>query len=451
MKQYDLIVIGTGESGKTVARKLKEEGFKTAIVDRIEYGGTCALRGCDPKKVLRAPAEALALSRQLMGKGILSCPEYSWQDLMRFKRTFTDKVPEKTVEKLQEEGIDTYFGEAKFISEDTLQVKDDQLQGKHIVLATGADPMPLGIPGEELMIDSTQFMELHELPDEILFVGGGYIAFEFAHIAARFGVKVTILHRSEMPLEKFEPDIVEYLLEGMKELSIDIKVNTKVTAVEKEGERFKIKAEHKKDGQTEEVTYHSKLVIHSAGRVPALDALELEKGKVERTKKGVKVNEYLQSVSNPKVYACGDASDHGLPLTPVAVKEAYVVAENIRNNNQMKADFPAIPTICFSIPPIASVGLTEKQAKEKGINYELKQNNAKEWFTAHRINERAYGFKVLIDKDKQCVVGAHLVGPHAEELINMFALALNSCLITDKIKHMIFAYPTSASDIVYML
>lgn len=451
MKQYDLIVVGTGEAGKTVARKLnKEEGWKTAIIDRGKYGGTCALRGCDPKKVIRGPAEAMAKSKQLEGKGINAVPDFSWRDLMNFKGKFTDKVPEKTIEKLQEEGVDTYFGEARFLSEDTLQVGDEQLQGQKIVIATGAMPMPLEMPGAELMIDSTEFMELEELPEEIVFVGGGYIAFEFAHFAARFGSKVTILHMGEMPLEKFEPDIVHYLLEGMKALDITVKVNTKVTGIEKQQDGFKVKAEHKKDGKAQEVFYHTQLVIHSAGRVPAILALDLDKGGVENTKKGVKVNDYMQSPSNERVYACGDAADHGLPLTPVGVKEAHIVAANLKGEKQ-KADFPAIPTVCFALPPIASVGLTEKEAKEQGLNYEVKQSQASGWFTAKRIQEPAYGFKVIIDKDKQCVAGAHLVGPHADEMINIFALALNSCTITEKIKHMIFAYPTTASDIVYML
>jgi glutathione reductase (NADPH) len=211
----DVIVLGTGSAAQNVAYTCRASGWSVALVDSRPFGGTCQLRGCDPKKVLVGMAELVDWSRRMQGKGV-SAPglSLSWPDLMRFKRTFTDPVPEQTEQSFVQAGIITRHGRAHFVNRTSVQVGGDTLVGRHVVIATGARHAPLGIPGEDLLTTSTQFMELDDLPPRVAFVGGGYIAFEFAHIAARAGARVQVLHRGTHPLNKFDPDLVSQLVQA---------------------------------------------------------------------------------------------------------------------------------------------------------------------------------------------------------------------------------------------
>lgn len=446
MEKFDVIVIGTG-SGSLVAKRCAKAGKKTAIIDSLPYGGTCALRGCDPKKVLVGIAHILALNKQLQGKGLSTPATASWKGLMKFKKTFTEPIPGKRENALKSTGVTTYHGRAHFISENTLQINEDILHAEKFVIANGARPRKLSIPGEELLIDSTAFLELQELPDEILFVGGGYIAFEFAHIVSSFGVKATIVHRGERPLENFDADLVKLLMKASEAAGIKIILKTNVKGISKENGRILIHAEQ----EGKEKTFSTLLAVHSAGRTADIDDLSLEKVNVSVGKKGVEVNEYMQSVSNPDFYACGDANDKGLPLTPVGGKEAIVLASNLLKGNHLKIDYGYIPSNVFSLPPLASVGLTEDAAKIQKLNYKVNYEETTGWFASKRLNEPITAFKVLIDNKTDQILGAHLLGNNAEETINIFAVAMNADLKASQLKKTIFSYPTNASDIVYLI
>ena len=217
---YDVIVIGVGMAGLNVARRTASAGRKVAVVDSRPYGGTCALRGCDPKKVLVGAAEIIDWQRRMTGQGIEGEVRIDWQELMRFKRTFTESVPGNLERSLGGMEVATYHGEARFVDAASLQVGSDILTGEHIVIAAGARPRDLGIPGSELVVTSTDFLELESLPERIVFIGGGYISFEFAHLAARAGAAATILHRGERPLEGFDADLVWELVRASEEVGI---------------------------------------------------------------------------------------------------------------------------------------------------------------------------------------------------------------------------------------
>ena len=189
-----------------------------------------------------------------------------------------------------------------------------------------------------------------------------------------------------------------------------------------------------------------------AGRVPALKDLELEKGEVEfDPKRGVLVNEYMQSISNPNVYAAGDAADGGLPLTPVAGFEGYTAAANLLNGNRQKIEYPPIPSVVFTQPPLATVGLQERDAASKGIDFEVRYGRTSEWYSSRRVNETFSGYKVILEKGEGTILGATLFGQHADEVINLFAIAIRLGWTGRQIKELIFAYPTHASDIAYMV
>ena len=229
---------------------------------------------------------------------------------------------------LDHEGVATYFGKARFVGPESVQVDDEVLEGQKVVICTGAMPRPLNTPGHEHVATSDDFISMMSMPGEILFMGGGFISFELGHLAARAGARVTILEVMDRPLAPFDQDLVKLLMTASEELGLEIMVNCPVTAVEKIGDRYRVKA-----GTNGEKTFEADMVVHGAGRVPALAGLELDRAGVEATPRGVTVNEYMQSVSNPKVYAAGDCAAAGLALTPVASMEAVVAAHNIVHGN----------------------------------------------------------------------------------------------------------------------
>ncbi|MBA9079084.1 dihydrolipoyl dehydrogenase family protein [Rufibacter quisquiliarum] len=447
MEKFDLVVVGTGSAGSITANKFRANGKKVAIIDHQPFGGTCALRGCDPKKVLVQAAELVERAMGMQQKGIKGKAVLSWPELMSFKRTFTDPVPESREKSFRKAGITTYHGTATFISENVIQVGDGQLEAEQFVIAAGAMPNKLNIPGEEFLIDSTGFLDLEQLPQDIVLVGGGYIAMEFAHIAVRAGAKVTIVHRGELPLKNFETDLVKLLLKATRDVGIEVILETEVKSIERTGEHYVVRAKQ----QNQEITINADIVVHAAGRTPELENLRLENANVTYSKRGVKVNKYLQSVSNPNVYACGDAAEGGLPLTPVAAMEGHVVASNMLKGNKKTPDYRVIPTNVFSIPPMASVGLTEQEARNQGRNVKIKFEETASWFSSKQINEGTSGYKIITDQDSDLIIGAHLLGSHAPEVINILAMAMQHDITASQVRKMIFSYPTSASDLVYMV
>ncbi|AXH99527.1 NAD(P)/FAD-dependent oxidoreductase [Sporosarcina sp. PTS2304] len=447
VKEYDLVVIGTGSAGSITAMKCKEAGWSVAIIDHRPFGGTCSQRGCDPKKVLVEVAELIDWNKRMHGKGIIEDSTIDWPELMAFKSTFTETIPEDTEEKFGEAGIDMYHGAAFFQSENELKVCNDIVKGKYILIASGAEPLKMGIEGEEYLRTSDDFLDLNTLPKKIVFVGGGFISFEFAHIAARAGSEVHILHRSERALKYFDSDLVQSLIKYSRELGIHIHLETAVHKIEMCGDSYIVHGEQ----EDRSVNWKADIVIHGAGRSPSLD-MDLEKGNVATDKQGVCVNEYMQSTSNPHVYAAGDAaSTNAPPLTPIATTESHVVASNLLKGNKKTADYPVVPSIVYTVPMLASVGMSEEQAKESGKKIYVKAQDTTDWFSHKITNEGVAGFKVIIDQEERIVLGAHLLGRGADELINHFALAIRFQIPVNDLKKMPFAYPTAASDISYMV
>ncbi|MBI4264667.1 MAG: NAD(P)/FAD-dependent oxidoreductase [Acidobacteria bacterium] len=445
---FDLIVIGTGSAGSGVARKCRSAGWKVAIVDSRPYGGTCAQRGCDPKKVLVGAADAIHAARRLAGRGVgADGAALRWADLVRFERTFTDPVAERSEKGLAKAGIDTLHGRARFVDRQSIGVDGRVIEGRHIHIATGAMPVRLRIPGEELLTTSDRFLELEELPRRIVFLGSGFISFEFAHVCAIAGAQVTMIEMLDRPLAGFDPDLVSVLVEGTRELGIELHLQTKVQGVERVADRLVVSA----DGPQGRRTFDADMVVHGAGRVPEIDDLDLEKGGVERTTRGIKVNQYLQSVSNPAVYAAGDAADSGPMLTPVAGFEGRIVAANLLDGNRQAVEYPAIPSVVFTLPPLAYVGLQEADARDKGLRFETHFARTDAWFSSRRLGERWSAHKVLVEEGSGRILGAHLLGPNSDELVNVFSVAMCSGMTAGELKQTIFAYPTRASDIAYMV
>jgi glutathione reductase (NADPH) len=446
-KTYDLIIIGSGTAAQVASVRMRTAGWSVAVIDHLPFGGTCALRGCDPKKILISGAEAIDATSRMHGHGVAGKPRIDWRGLMAFKRSFTDPIPHKQEQHYAEKGIDAFHGLARFTGPDAVAVKGQELKARYIMIATGARPVPLSIPGEDHVITSDRFLELDALPPHMVLVGGGYIAAEFSHLAARAGTRVTVFQRAERMLPAFDPDLVGWLMQKFGELGIDVRANSTVQRIEKTADGYLVRALTNGEAQT----VAADLVVHAAGRAPDLAALDLHVAGITTERGRLKLNEFLQSVSNPQVYAAGDAASSGPPLTPVSSHDAKIVVGNLLDGNRHTPDYRGVPSVAFTIPPIAAVGLAEAEARSKRLKFRVNSENASDWYTARRLNESVYGFKTLVEEDTDRILGAHLVGPHAEEVINLFGLAIRHGLTTKDMKTTMFAYPTGASDIGYML
>lgn len=345
-------------------------------------------------------------------------------------------------------GMATYKDTARFVAEDAIEVGGDRLQARHVVIASGAEPVALPIAGAEHVTTSDRFLELDDLPRRVLFIGGGYVSFEFAHIAVRADAEVVVLDRGERPLNAFDPDLVDRLLERTHALGIDFRAKAAVERIERAGAALRVSADI--DGQSQ--VFDADLVVHGAGRAPALARLELERGNVRAEKKGVAVNEFLQSVSNPRVYAAGDAAGSpGWPLTPVASLEGEVVAANLLQGNHEEPDYTGVPSAVFTIPELTRVGINEAEAGEQGLEVDVKAVDMSDWYNVARVGETHAAAKVLIEKGTSRILGAHLLGPEASELINFFGLAMRTGLTAVDLKKLVSAYPSAASDLGYLV
>lgn len=447
-RSYDLVVIGTGTAASVATYRCHAAGWSVAVTDHLPFGGTCALRGCDPKKVLVGAAEAIDHARRIRGNGLAGGePAIDWPALIAFKRGFTDPVPQQREEAFAKNGIDAFHGRARFRDPRTVEVEGEKLEGRFILVAAGAVPMPLGITGEEHLATSTDFLALDRLPRRLALVGGGYIASEFSHIAARAGTQVTVLQQRDRILPQFDRDLVGWLMEKSRSLGINLRLGTRVVAIEKSAAGYNVIIET--SGAKSSV--EADLVVHAAGRVPDLAGLDLDAGRVAHEEGRLKLNEFLQSTSNPAVYAAGDAASSGPPLTPVASYEAKAVAANMLHGHREKPNYVGVPSVVFTIPPLARVGMLEEDAQKQNLRFRTKHENTAGWYTARRVAEDCAGFKVLVEEGSERILGAHLIGPHADEVINIFALAIRAGLTATALKDTIFGYPTAASDIGYML
>lgn len=446
-RQFDLVVMGTGVTS-AVASRCREAGWSVAVVDSRPFGGTCGLRGCMPKKILVGAAEAVHAARDMADRGVpAGTLAIDWPSLMRFKRSLIDPTTPRTEQAWAAMGVEQFHGRARFVGPATLAVGDDRLTGRRVLIAAGAMPIPLSFPGADRLTTSEQFLDLDRLPPRIVFVGGGYVSFEFAHIAARAGVDVTILHRGARPLEAFDPDLVDMLVGRTRALGIRVELDTEVRGVEAAADHLVVRGARR----GEEHRFKTDLAVHSAGRVPELDDLDLETAGVRREKRGVVVNQFLQSVSNPAVYAGGDAAASGPPLTPKADHDVGVLTTNLLEGNRRTPNYDGIASAVFSLPPLASAGLTEAAARGAGLAFRTSWQDTSGWFNTRRVGETTAGSKVLIEQGTDRVIGAHLLGPHADEVINLFAMAIRLRIPAGELKQVVYAYPTYGSDIRFMV
>ncbi|EDY83985.1 Pyridine nucleotide-disulphide oxidoreductase domain protein [Verrucomicrobiia bacterium DG1235] len=441
---FDTVIIGSGTSAYYAARGLQAGGQNVAVVDRQAFGGTCALRGCQPKKYLVANAEAVANARHLVGKGIVASPETDWPALQALKNEFLDGIPESSFNGYREVGITPIRGAAHLLDAHTVQVDDSTLKTKHIIIATGSSPRPLDIPGAALAGNSDTFLELPALPQRIVFIGGGYISFEFATVAAQAGSEVTILHRSSQPLKAFDPEAVATLLQATAASGIRFLPEQSPASIERSTNGLRIIS-------TSGTVIEADCVINASGRTPNLNLLDRASISLQTSALGIAVNRYLQSPSHPNIYAIGDVADTGYQLATVADQAGIVVAENILRGNQSPLELDAVASAVFTIPNLTRVGLSEAEARAQGKDFRIRKGSTKNWPSSLRIGETHSFYKILIENGTDRILGAQLLRHQAAEVINLFALAIKKNLTVGDLKSVLWAYPTYGSDLKNMI
>ncbi len=448
-KEFDVFVIGSGKAGRDVAIACAKAGKKVAIADDKEFGGTCANRGCDPKKVIVGLTEILYRSEKMKGHGIENIPNFNWEDLQKFKLRFTDAVPFVNERLLKNEGITLYHQSPKFLDEQTLSVEGKTVIAHKVIIATGQKPMSHYFEGAHLALDSDDFLELKELPKSMIFIGGGYIGMELAHIAARLGVEVTVIHSQDRPLNNFDKDMVDQLIQVSEAIGIQFIFNARAHKIEALQKNYRVTASQKE----KDITVKAEMVFLTTGRVPSIDSLDLEIGKVAFTSKGVTVNKKLQNPSNPNVYACGDVADsEGLPLTPLSSYEAaIVISQLLDTKNQKETSYPPQATAVYTLPNLASIGMSEKEAQKEVGEVIVKFKSIASSYSPKHINDDTYAYKTIVEKATGKILGAHLIGFQVAETINIFALAIANDLTVDDIKKTIFTYPSWGNDVKSMV
>lgn len=441
---YDMVVIGGGNTGLSAAYRVARAGRRVALVDKGPVGGLCSLAGCNPKKVLVRASEVLETVREA-GKHGVNAGDVSvdWETVWKRKHSFTDRVPESTEKSLAAAGVERVRGLARFIDERTIAAGVDPLQAEAFVIATGSHPRPLEIPGAELLKTSDDVLELKEPPARMVIIGSGVIAFEFSHVFARLGTKVTMVMRGRGGLAGFDDDFSRVALEFTRDrLGVEFMPMTDVSSIVREGNAFRVECSC--DGRSE--VREADFVLNAAGRVAAIEELNLAAANVETSQRGVVVDAFLRSKTNRRVFAGGDV--HGIrQLSPVASYEGRVIAQNFLQGDVRQADFTTVPQAIFTTPPLASVGLTETIAREMSLDIRVHAADMSKWLVYSIAGEPIARAKVVVEKESGKILGAQLFGAGASENIHFFTLAIQTGVTADHLKEMVYAYPTFASTI----
>src|SRR5271157_5451859 len=347
VRSFDVVILGGGNAGMGVTVATREAGLKVAMIEPDLIGGTCPNRGCVPKKVLVAAAHGL--------------------DEIDRAEAMISGIPASLGQLMERRGVEVIHDHGRFAGPNTVAVGGETLEAKHIVIATGSTPRRLPFPGAELMITSDEVLSERSLPASVVFVGGGVIALEFSHVYARAGAKVTILEALPRLLDNMDADAVAQLRRETERIGVAIQTGVEIRRIERTADRLRVVYQ---EGGSER-TVEAERVVNGAGRVANVDGLDLAAGKVQSERGRIALDAYLCSTSNPAVYVCGDAVAETAQLSPIATYEGRIVGRNIVDGAKHTPDYASIPACVFTVPALASVGLTQADAEEKGIEFRV--------------------------------------------------------------------------------
>lgn len=442
MKQYDVVFIGSGHAAWHAALTLKHAGKDVAIIEKDTIAGTCTNYGCNAKILLEGPYEVLEESAQY--NGIIQSQDLhvNWENLMDYKKQVINPMNGMLKGMFEQQGIDVYMGAGVIKDEHTVTVNDEELQTENIVIATGQHSNKLDIEGKELTHDSRDFLSMDELPKRMTFIGVGIISVEFASIMIKSGVEVTMIHHSDKPLKGFNQTHVTQLIKKLEDEGVHFNFNEETQKVETAGDGYKVTTE---SGLTIETDY----VLDATGRNPNVEGIGLEQIGIEYSKKGISVDDHLRTnVSN--IYASGDVLDKAIPkLTPTSTFESNYIAAHILGMTQDEIQYPAIPSVLYSLPRLSQIGVSVQEA-EQSERYTVKHIPFGKQMVFEYKNETDAEMYAVLDEEKR-LVGADIYGVDAADLINLLVFIINQRMTAQDLNQLIFAFPGASSGVIDML
>jgi glutathione reductase (NADPH) len=440
---YDLFVIGAGSGGVRAARISGGYGARVALAEESRVGGTCVMRGCVPKKFLVYAAHFAEDFADAKGYGwTVGHVRHDWKKLIRNKNRELDDLEQGYLGLLKRANVTLIRGRARIVAPDAVEILGRRITARTILVATGGWPVIPDIAGRKYAITSNEALDLPKLPKRIAVVGGGYIAVEFAGIFHGLGAHVTLVYRRDLILRGFDRDVRAHLSEELKKKGIAISYGREPTAIEKRGKGYRLRFAQGRPIDCD-------LVMYATGRAPNTRNLGLERLGVATAANGaVKVDQWSRS-SVPSIYAVGDATDR-LNLTPVALMEGHAFADTLYGNRPRPVDHDDVPSAVFSQPPVGVVGLSEERAREKGFAVDIYRTA----FTPMKFDlagrdERTL-MKLVVDRAGGRVLGAHMVGMDAPEIIQGIGIAVKAGLTKAQFDRTIGIHPTAAEEFVTM-
>ncbi len=448
-REFDVIIIGGGNAAMGVTVPTTAAGMSVALIEPWTMGGTCSNRGCTPKKVLVAAAHALhEIEQAAVHKIDAGKPKLDWAALIDREKALIAGLPPMFDKLMGDRGVTVFRKDGRFTGSNEITSGDDVLRAKSIVIATGSRHRELPIPGAELMITSDDVLSEREQPRDVVFVGGGVVAFEFSHVYARAGTKVTVLEASPKFLAKFDPDSVTAICRESERIGINMKTEISVERIEPAGGRLRVVFTERGGAQT---SVEADRVVNGAGRIPNIDHLDLAAGNVDVERGTIVTDEHFRSTSNPAVFAGGDALAGKQQLSPIATHEGRMIGRMIAGGELETFNYAPIPSALFTVPTLAMVGMTEEQAESTGHDIRVHDHDLSGWFAARTNAETTAYSKIIVDQKTNKILGVHIVGHNAGDLIHFFALAIKHGIPTTDIQSMVYAFPTFAADIPSML
>ncbi|HEY8300108.1 MAG TPA: glutathione-disulfide reductase [Methyloceanibacter sp.] len=442
---YDLFVIGAGSGGVRAARLASELGARVGIAEEYRVGGTCVIRGCVPKKLLVYGSQYGGDFADARSFG-WTCQDvrFDWPTLIHNVKREVDRLNGVYTRTLERAGVDRFLTRAVLESphEVKLADRDATLSTKTILVASGSHPMIPELPGKEHLISSNECFELEQLPGSMVIIGAGYIGMEFASIFAGLGVTVTVLYRGDQILRDFDMDLRDGLAEAMRNRGVDLRMETDVASVEREGQGYRVRL---KRGDS----IAADRVMAATGRRPNTMGLGLEKVGVELGWDGRLVVDEFSKSAVDNIYAVGDVT-HRMNLTPVAIHEATAFAETLFNDTPTPVDHSFIPTAVFSQPEIGTVGLSEEKARNMYRRVDIYKAQFRPLRAMVSGRDEKMLIKLVVDMESDKVLGCHILGGDAAEIVQMAAVALKLGVTKAQLDKTMALHPTAAEELVTM-
>ena len=440
---YDLITIGAGSGGVRASRLAGGYGAKVAVCEEDRVGGTCVLRGCIPKKLLIYGAHYADYMEDAVNYGwTIEGASHDWTKLIANKNTELDRLNGIYLRILRDNNVDLKEGRGVLVDDHTVEIAGERLTAENILIAVGGRPTMPDIPGIEQVITSNEALELPKLPKRVVIVGGGYIAIEFAGIFSSFGVEVTEIIRADNILRGFDIDMRTSLFEEMEKRGIKILAETVVESIEKQGDTFSLRLGNDEILETD-------CVMYATGRRANTEGLGLEAAGVELYDNGSIIVDELNRTTQSHIYAVGDVTDR-IQLTPVAIQEGHALADMLFNQDTRTTDYTNVPSAVFSTPPIATVGLTEEQARAEFGEVDIYDSNFKPLVHTLTGRDERSVMKLIVEPKSDKVIGCHMMGIDAPEIIQGVAIAMKCGATKAQFDATTGIHPSSAEEFVTM-